>query len=105
VKAALICICIRARNTSQWDTCAPDIILHEAGGRMTDIFNNALRYNAPEIRNVHGVLASNQSSMTGLLKLRSPREPRQYDDGTLDENFLNRPATEDAVGHAISYAL
>ena len=25
-----------SRHTSQWDTCAPDIILHEAGCRLTD---------------------------------------------------------------------
>jgi 3'(2'), 5'-bisphosphate nucleotidase len=46
-------------NTSQWDTCAPDIILREAGGRMTDLFNTPLRYNGSEVRNLHGVVASN----------------------------------------------
>src|SRR5262245_21422399 len=46
-------------HTSQWDTCAPEIILHEAGGRITDIFNKPLRYNALEVRNLDGVIASN----------------------------------------------
>ena len=46
-------------QTSQWDTCASDVILREAGGRMTDTFNNPFRYNAPEVRNFHGVIASN----------------------------------------------
>lgn len=48
-----------SRHTSQWDTCAPDIILHEAGGRMTDLRNAPLRYNVSEPRNLHGVVASN----------------------------------------------
>ena len=48
-----------SRHTSQWDTCAPDVILHEAGGCMTDLWNGALRYNGPEVRNRRGVIASN----------------------------------------------
>ena len=66
------------RYTSQWDTCAPDVILHEAGGRMTDLLNVPLRYNSPEVRNLHGVIASNgaihdriveaaKSALTGTL--------------------------------------
>jgi 3'(2'), 5'-bisphosphate nucleotidase len=46
-------------GTSQWDTCAPEAILHEAGGRITDIAGNPLQYNVPEPRNLHGVVASN----------------------------------------------
>jgi 3'(2'),5'-bisphosphate nucleotidase len=46
-------------HTSQWDTCASDIIVREAGGRMTDLLNAPLRYNAPEVRNLNGVIASN----------------------------------------------
>ena len=45
--------------TSQWDTCAPDVILHEAGGRMTDLNDAPLRYNAAKVGNLNGVLASN----------------------------------------------
>ena len=46
-------------HTSQWDTCAADVILHEAGGRMTDLLNVPLRYNRSEVRNLNGVIASN----------------------------------------------
>jgi len=46
-------------HTSQWDTCAPDVILQEAGGRMTDLFRAPMRYNGPEVRNLRGVIASN----------------------------------------------
>jgi 3'(2'), 5'-bisphosphate nucleotidase len=48
-----------SRHTCQWDTCAPDIVLREAGGRMTDVFNVPLRYNVAELRNLRGVIASN----------------------------------------------
>lgn len=46
-------------HTSQWDACAPDIIIREAGGRMTDLLGTPLRYNSSEVRNLHGVIASN----------------------------------------------
>jgi 3'(2'), 5'-bisphosphate nucleotidase len=48
-----------SRSTSQWDTCAPNVILREAGGCMTDLRNTPLSYNTPEVRNLHGVVASN----------------------------------------------
>lgn len=46
-------------RTKHWDTCAPEIILREAGGEMSDLFGAHIRYNAPEVRNLNGVLATN----------------------------------------------
>ncbi len=46
-------------RTKQWDTCAPEIILREAGGRLTDLFGRPLRYNKLELQNRNGVVASN----------------------------------------------
>jgi 3'(2'), 5'-bisphosphate nucleotidase len=46
-------------HTSQWDCCAPDVVLREAGGRMTDVLNAPLRYNNSEVRNLRGVAATN----------------------------------------------
>src|SRR6476661_6399580 len=46
-------------RTKQWDTCAPEIILQEAGGRLTDLFGKPLRYNSPEVQNRNGIVASN----------------------------------------------
>ena len=46
-------------STKQWDTCAPEIILTEAGGRLTDLFGKPLLYNAPRIDNRNGVVATN----------------------------------------------
>ena len=46
-------------RTKQWDTCAPEIILQEAGGKLTDLFGRPLRYNSPEVQNRNGIVASN----------------------------------------------
>jgi len=46
-------------RTHLWDTCGPEAILREAGGRMTDIANQPLRYTTPEVRNTNGLIASN----------------------------------------------
>lgn len=49
-------------RTKFWDTCAPQIILEEAGGRMTDIFGVPLRYDLRDVQNHNGILASNGAS-------------------------------------------
>ena len=46
-------------RTKFWDTCAPQIILEQAGGRMTDVFGFPLRYDIPDVQNHNGVLATN----------------------------------------------
>ena len=60
-------------RTKQWDTCAPEIILQEAGGKLTDLFGKPLRYNSPEVQNRNGIVASNGAAhaevITGLKPL------------------------------------
>jgi len=46
-------------STKQWDTSAPEIILTEAGGTVTDLFGQPLRYNGVRIDNQNGVVATN----------------------------------------------
>ena len=46
-------------RTKQWDTCAPEIILTEAGGQLTDLFGRPLEYNSLEVQNRNGIIASN----------------------------------------------
>jgi 3'(2'), 5'-bisphosphate nucleotidase len=46
-------------KTKQWDTCAPEAVLAEAGGRMTDVWGDSLRYNTPDVLNRNGLVASN----------------------------------------------
>ncbi len=65
LKVALICegrahvYLDMSGRTSLWDTCAPAALLHEAGGRMTDLKGIPLRYNGPGLQHLNGVLASN----------------------------------------------
>lgn len=42
----------------EWDLAAPDIILSEAGGRLTDEHGAPLRYNQPDRMLRHGVIAA-----------------------------------------------
>jgi 3'(2'), 5'-bisphosphate nucleotidase len=49
-------------RTKFWDTCAPQIILEEAGGRLTDIFGEPMRYDLGDVQNYGGILASNGAS-------------------------------------------
>ena len=59
-------------GTKEWDTCAPDIILREAGGLMTDCWGRALRYNQVDIVRRFGVLASNRVCHTQISRYRGP---------------------------------
>jgi 3'(2'), 5'-bisphosphate nucleotidase len=45
-------------KTKEWDTCAPHLVLTEAGGTLTDLAGAPLAYNRPEVRHQHGLLAS-----------------------------------------------
>lgn len=46
-------------GTKEWDTSAPEVILHEAGGRLTDLFGRKLRYNTERVMNPNGIVATN----------------------------------------------
>jgi len=46
-------------KTKLWDSCAPEAILTAAGGRVSDLSGNLLRYDEPELYNKRGLIASN----------------------------------------------
>jgi 3'(2'), 5'-bisphosphate nucleotidase len=46
-------------RTHLWDTCGPEAILREAGGRMTDVANAPLQYDTPEVKNLRGIIGTN----------------------------------------------
>lgn len=59
-------------RTKFWDSCAPQIILEEAGGRMTDLFGAPIRYDLHDVQNHNGLLASNGAAHDSAVeKLRS----------------------------------
>jgi 3'(2'), 5'-bisphosphate nucleotidase len=59
-------------RTKQWDTCAPEIILTEAGGRLTDLFGRPLEYNSLEVQNRNGIIASNGAAHDKIVDTLAP---------------------------------
>jgi 3'(2'), 5'-bisphosphate nucleotidase len=59
-------------RTKQWDTCAPEVILREAGGRLTDLFGERLGYNNVDVQNRNGLVASNGAAHTVIIKKLAP---------------------------------
>lgn len=59
-------------RTKQWDTCAPEVILHEAAGRLTDLFGRPLRYNQADVQNRNGLVASNGVSHSRIVESLQP---------------------------------
>jgi 3'(2'), 5'-bisphosphate nucleotidase len=59
-------------RTKQWDTCAPQLILTEAGGRMSDLFGEPLNYNVPDVQNRNGLVASNGVSHDQIIETLAP---------------------------------
>ncbi len=59
-------------RTKHWDTCAPEVILREAGGKMTDLFGKRIVYNTADVRNLNGVLASNGAAQKNAVAKLKP---------------------------------
>jgi 3'(2'), 5'-bisphosphate nucleotidase len=59
-------------RTKLWDTCGPQVILEEAGGRVTDIFGSRMRYDVEDLQNHNGILASNGPSHDEAVKRIRP---------------------------------
>lgn len=59
-------------RTKQWDTCAPEIILREAGGAITDLFGQPLGYNKAQVQNRNGVVASNGVAHQRIIESLQP---------------------------------
>lgn len=65
---------VSSGNTSEWDTCAPDIIIHEAGGFMTDMKGEKLVYNKKSFKNKNGLVVTNwvlhEATISALKKIQ-----------------------------------
>lgn len=59
-------------RTKQWDTCAPQIVLEEAGGAMTDLYGERIRYNTADVQNYNGVVAANGAAHDEIIKSLKP---------------------------------
>jgi 3'(2'), 5'-bisphosphate nucleotidase len=55
-----------------WDTCAPEIVLTEAGGKITDLFGDPLHYDEEDTVRRKGMLATNGHVHEACLERVSP---------------------------------
>jgi 3'(2'), 5'-bisphosphate nucleotidase len=55
-------------KTGEWDTCAVEAILSEAGGKVTDMDGNDLVYNKEVPKNLNGFVASNSKRHDKIVK-------------------------------------
>ena len=59
----------------QWDTCASNCIISEAGGKMTDISGKEMIYNTESVNHENGILVTNglihQDALDAISKLDS----------------------------------
>lgn len=65
-----------ADRTKLWDTCAPQAVLEEAGGRLTDLHGDPLRYDLEDTQNRRGLLASNGAVHDAVVDSIRPLFPR-----------------------------
>ncbi|MEP7075240.1 MAG: 3'(2'),5'-bisphosphate nucleotidase CysQ [Acidobacteriota bacterium] len=59
-------------RTKLWDTCAPQIILEEAGGKLTDLFGTTMTYDIADVQNHNGILATNGVSHEAAVEHLQP---------------------------------
>ncbi|HUH01074.1 MAG TPA: 3'(2'),5'-bisphosphate nucleotidase CysQ [Kofleriaceae bacterium] len=66
-----VSICLHGRE-KEWDTCAPEIIVTEAGGVVTDLDGAPFAYNRPAVAHARGILMTNGPLHDTLAALARP---------------------------------
>jgi 3'(2'), 5'-bisphosphate nucleotidase len=59
-------------RTKFWDTCGPQVILEEAGGRLTDLFGERIRYGIADVQNHGGIVAANGVAHAPIIERLQP---------------------------------
>ncbi len=59
-------------RSKQWDTCAPEAILREAGGTLTDLFGTPYNYNTLDVWNSNGIVATNGVAHGSVIERLAP---------------------------------
>jgi 3'(2'), 5'-bisphosphate nucleotidase len=62
-----------------WDTCAPEAILERAGGKLTDLHGEPIRYDQVDLGRPSGMIASNGRLHADVLARLAPLFPRVLD--------------------------
>jgi len=60
---------ISVQPKSEWDVCAGDLLVREAGGRMLDLQSQVRRYNQENILIEAGLVAGNAQLIAKMLEL------------------------------------
>jgi 3'(2'), 5'-bisphosphate nucleotidase len=76
----------------EWDTCAPEVLLAEAGGRVTDCRGEPLRYNKLDPAQPHGIVACAAAIHADVLARIRPL----YEAGVANRSSVSRPSWENA---------
>ena len=58
--------------TSLWDACGPEAILKAAGGEFTNVFGQPMRYGISQLKNTHGIVASNGANHDRVIQALKP---------------------------------
>jgi 3'(2'), 5'-bisphosphate nucleotidase len=66
-----VSICLHGRE-KEWDTCAPELIVTEAGGRATDVDGQVFVYNRTTVAHARGILMTNGPLHAQLAALAQP---------------------------------
>ncbi|HEY0098878.1 MAG TPA: 3'(2'),5'-bisphosphate nucleotidase CysQ [Pyrinomonadaceae bacterium] len=59
-------------RTKHWDTCAPEAILREAGGRLTDLWGEPFLYNTEDVQNRNGLVAASGAAHPLIIERLAP---------------------------------
>lgn len=59
-------------RTKFWDTCAPQIILEEAGGKLTDLFGERIQYDLDDVQNHGGIVAASGAAHDAVIERLRP---------------------------------
>ncbi|MDZ7261474.1 MAG: hypothetical protein ONB05_05145, partial [candidate division KSB1 bacterium] len=60
---------LSVEDKNEWDICAADILIHEAGGLLTDLSGQQRRYNQTNPHIPEGIIAGNKFLIREILKL------------------------------------
>jgi len=58
--------------TKLWDACGPEAILRAAGGQFTNVLGEQLRYGLTQLKNTHGLVATNGAYHEKVIKGLEP---------------------------------
>ena len=55
-----------------WDTCGPQAIIEEAGGVLTDIFGDRIKYDILDVQNYNGIVACSEAAHSRIIQKLRP---------------------------------